>query len=304
MSLDDHIWVEKYRPTSFEELVGIDDIDMDPLQHTLLVGPPGTGKTTAARIIIDELGANHIELNASDERGINTVRNKVKKFAMSMSSNEVPRIVFMDEADALTREAQNSLRNLMESYHENCRFILTGNYQNKVHEAIQSRCNIININSLPESEFVNRLQQIASSEDQFLQSNAALHLFDKHAPDIRSAINELQDAATKSDGEKIRLTDLGEDKADVSEIIKAVKRESFEDVQKKVQESQADLETVVEKSYDHFLNVETNHLTDDQKRTFINVAAETVQNLNSTALNQVIVDKYFMYLHGLVNSDE
>ena len=150
------IWTEKYRPSKFHELVGQDEIvkrvesltNSLNIPHLLFAGPAGTGKSTLALIVVKELyGANwrenYLELNASDERGIKFVREKVKNFARTKSLGKVPfKIIFLDEADALTPEAQQALRRTMENYSATCRFILSCNYSSKIIDPIQSRCAI------------------------------------------------------------------------------------------------------------------------------------------------------------------
>ena len=151
------IWTEKYRPSNFSSVVGQDEIikrvqaltNSLNIPHLLFAGPAGTGKSTLALIIVKELYGenwreNYLELNASDERGINIVREKVKNFARTKSLGNVPfKIIFLDEADALTPEAQQALRRTMENYSSTCRFILSCNYSSKIIDPIQSRCAVL-----------------------------------------------------------------------------------------------------------------------------------------------------------------
>ena len=156
------IWIEKFRPSSFDEVVGQDIIvsrikamtEQENVPHMLFSGPPGVGKTTLALIIAktlfkDSWRQNFLETNASSERGIDVIRETIKDFARTkpMGSN-IPKIILLDEADALTRDAQNALRRTMEQYSENCRFILSANYSSKIIEPIQSRCTIFRFKPL------------------------------------------------------------------------------------------------------------------------------------------------------------
>jgi len=142
------LWTKKYRPKTFNDIIGQEHIiesikSMIPdIPHMLFKGPPGTGKTTMAEIIARELGlANDFkEMNASDERGIAVVQNKIKNFAKNAGFEGSFRLILLDEADALTPDAQNALRRIMEQYESNCRFILTCNYPQKITGAITSRC--------------------------------------------------------------------------------------------------------------------------------------------------------------------
>ena len=164
------IWTEKYRPRVFSDLVGQDDIvkrvsslvGSFNIPHLLFAGPAGTGKSTMALIIVKELYGtkwteNYLELNASDERGINVVREKVKTFARTKALGNVPfKVIFLDEADALTPEAQQALRRTMENYSATCRFILSCNYSSKIIDPIQSRCAIFRFKLLEKKDIEKR----------------------------------------------------------------------------------------------------------------------------------------------------
>lgn len=188
--------VEKYRPRKLEDVIGLDirgiTIDQN-MPHLLLFGPPGTGKTTLAKIIISMLGADFIVLNASDERGIDVIREKVKSFASTGSSNGSIKIVFLDESDHLTNDAQTSLRNMMETYISNCRFILTANYISKIIEPLQSRCNRIEFGSIDKSLIGERLKYICKEEGIQYEDAAIQIIVDRCQNDIRRAINYLEE---------------------------------------------------------------------------------------------------------------
>ena len=154
MSDSSTIWTEKYRPSKFEEVFGQDEIikrvknltNSLNLPHLLFAGPAGTGKSTLAIIVAKELfkeywRENYLELNASDARGIDVIRQEVKNFARTKSLGSVPfKIIFLDEADALTKEAQQALRRTIENFTSTCRFILSCNFSSKIIDPIQSRC--------------------------------------------------------------------------------------------------------------------------------------------------------------------
>ena len=159
MDTSSSIWTEKYRPKKFEELVGQEEVvkkvenltkSMN-IPHLLFAGPAGTGKSTLALIVVKELFGstwkeNYLELNASDERGIDVVRQKVKDFARTKALGNVPfKVIFLDEADALTREAQQALRRTMENYTSTCRFVMSCNYSSKIIDPIQSRCVVLRL---------------------------------------------------------------------------------------------------------------------------------------------------------------
>ncbi len=160
------IWTEKYRPSRFDELVGQEHIlkgvsaltNSMNIPHLLFAGPAGTGKSTLALIVVKELFGNtwrdnFLELNASDERGINIVREKVKNFARTKSLGNVPfKVIFLDEADALTPEAQQALRRTMENYASTCRFVMSCNYSSKIIDPIQSRCAVFRFKLLEKKD--------------------------------------------------------------------------------------------------------------------------------------------------------
>ena len=198
--LKNSIWIEKYRPQKIEDLIlrNKKDIiklleDNDTIPNLLLVSnKPGTGKTSLAKLIIKMTNSDAITINASDERGIDTIRDKVKTFAGALSSNGKRRCVFLDEADSLTRQAQDGLRNTMETYSDNCFFIFSGNYIEKVIEPIQSRSTLIKFELPDKEEIFKRLVYICEKEDLKVEEIQLRRLIDYNFPDIRSCVNTLQ----------------------------------------------------------------------------------------------------------------
>ncbi len=206
------IWTEKYRPTKFYELMGQEDIvkrigsltNSLNIPHLLFAGPAGTGKSTLALIIVKELyqkdwKENYLELNASDERGINIIREKVKNFARTKSLGNVPfKVIFLDEADALTPEAQQALRRTMENYSATCRFILSCNYSSKIIDPIQSRCAIFRFKLLEKKDIEKVIQKIVEQEKLTITPEALEILYEGSEGDCRRAINLLQATASIS----------------------------------------------------------------------------------------------------------
>ena len=206
------IWTEKYRPKTFEELVGQDDIVKRVenltramnIPHLLLAGPAGTGKSTLALIIVKELFGktwkeNYLELNASDERGIDVVRQKVKDFARTKAIGNVPfKVIFLDEADALTKEAQQALRRTMENYTSTCRFVMSCNYSSKILDPIQSRCVILRFKLLEKKDIEKRVKIIAEKEKLQINDDAIESLYESSEGDCRRVINLLQASASIS----------------------------------------------------------------------------------------------------------
>lgn len=205
----EEIWVEKYRPKKFDEIVGQQEIitrlqtfvEKKSLPHLLFAGPPGVGKTCAALCIAHELFGdgwrpNFLELNASDERGIDTIRTKVKNYARTRPIGDVPfKVVYLDESDALTSDAQHAMRRTMEMYTHTCRFILACNYSGRIIEPIQSRCAIFRFKRLPEKDVTQMLKRIARGEKLTLTPGSIKAIIYVSEGDMRRAINVLQAAA-------------------------------------------------------------------------------------------------------------
>jgi replication factor C small subunit len=200
-------WTEKYRPKTLEDVVGQKPIierlksyvESKSLPHLLFSGPAGVGKTTSAICIaksfFGDLTNDFLELNASDERGIDVVRVKIKDFARTRSMVGDFKIIFLDESDSLTSEAQNALRRTMEQYTGSCRFILSCNYSSKIIEPIQSRCAIFRFTRLSKPEIVEYLERILSAEKieyDLGGLEAAVYVSEG---DMRRAVNLIQSAA-------------------------------------------------------------------------------------------------------------
>ena len=205
----EEIWTEKYRPRKLDEVAGQDHIISNiksyvrrkNLPHLIFSGPAGVGKTAAAVAMARELfedtwSENFTELNASDERGIEVVRNKIKNFARTMPIGGSDfKIIFLDEADALTDAAQSALRRTMERYSGTCRFILSCNYSSKIIDPIQSRCSVYRFKSLSYEALKARILYIAEREGLKLSEDTVKALNYVSMGDMRRAINALQSVA-------------------------------------------------------------------------------------------------------------
>lgn len=213
------LFIEKYRPQSLEEYVGnerikqkfSDWIEKDEIPHLLFHGKAGTGKTTMAKILVNNIDCDSIYINASDENNVETVRNKIKGFASTIGFRSW-KIIVLDEADYLTPNAQAILRNLMETFADRTRFILTCNYPDKVIEAIKSRCQSFKIEPPSKKDIAKRLLDICKKEGLEIKPEALKIVVDKNYPDIRRMQGVLQ---ANIRGDKIILDD---DTLGVSEI--------------------------------------------------------------------------------------
>jgi len=203
------IWTEKYRPKTFDDLKGQEEIvnklkafvKQKNLPHLLFSGPAGVGKSTLALVIArsffgESYRENFLELNASDERGIDIVRSKVKDFARTKAIGDVPfKIIFLDECDALTKEAQQALRRTMENHTSTCRFVLAANYSSKIIDPIQSRCAIFRFKPLAKEHVLSLIKNIVAKENLNMPQEAQEALVTVAEGDCRRVNNILQSCA-------------------------------------------------------------------------------------------------------------
>ncbi|HJJ27836.1 MAG TPA: replication factor C small subunit [Methanocorpusculum sp.] len=213
MEASPEIWIEKYRPQNLSEVAGQTDVvnrlkayvSSKSLPHLLFTGSAGVGKTTCAVALAREMfgdtwSMNFRELNASDERGIDVVRNQIKQFARTSPLGDATfKILFLDEADALTQDAQAALRRTMENYAQTCRFILSCNYSSKIIDPIQSRCAIYRFRPLDDEAVYREMERIAKNEGIVVDEGAYIAISYVAMGDMRKAINALQGAAIVSD---------------------------------------------------------------------------------------------------------
>jgi len=231
------MWVEKYRPKEISEIVGQSEIigslaalikDPTDMPHLMFSGSAGVGKTTTAlcitrQILGDNIEGNLLELNASDERGIGMVREKVKKFSGFAGLSNVPfKIIILDEADEMTSDAQTALRRIIEDTAKICRFILIANNISKIIDPIQSRCATFKFTSVGEEDIIKRLEIIAKKEKVKSSKKGLKAIYDYSQGDLRHAINLLQATASLGEiSEETVTSSAGLTKTtDVDEILK------------------------------------------------------------------------------------
>jgi DNA polymerase III delta prime subunit len=238
--------VEKYRPQTIEECILPDSIKRDlqqqvdagELNNLLLTGPPGVGKTTAAKALCNELGLSYIVINGSDEgRFLDTVRNQAKTFATTVSlQGSKHKVIIIDEADNTGNDVQLLLRSSIEAYHSNCRFIFTCNYKNKIIEPIQSRCSVIDFTykgkerASVAAQFFNRVRQILAEEGVEYDAKVVAELIQRHFPDWRRVLNQLQKYGNTGSINTGILTEISD--VNMKELIDSLKSKEFNTVRK------------------------------------------------------------------------
>ena len=246
--MSEYLWVEKYRPKKISECILDEDIKktfseflkQKEIPNLLLSGTAGTGKTTVARALCEELGADYIIINGSDEgRQIDTLRNKIKNFAstVSLTESSAHKVVIVDEADYMNAESvQPALRNFIETFYKNCRFIFTCNYKNKILPALHSRCTVIDFtikNGQKRStamSLMRRLSKILDDENVGYEKKILAELIQKYYPDFRRTINELQRYSVRGKIDSGILFSITE--ADIKELVAILKEKRFNDMRK------------------------------------------------------------------------
>ena len=245
--MSDFIWVEKYRPTTIDECIlpksikktFQDFVDRGEIPNMLLSGPPGIGKTTVAKALCNQLGADYYVINGSDEgRFLDTVRTNAKNFAstVSLTSESKHKVIIIDEADNTTSDVQLLLRASIEEFSKNCRFIFTCNYKNKIIDPLHSRCSVVDfsINKKDKptiaAQFFSRLTYILEEEKVDTDKKVVAELINKHFPDWRRVLNECQrySVSGKIDsGILVTFSDVS-----IDELTKNLKQKDFSAVRK------------------------------------------------------------------------
>ena len=245
--MSDFIWVEKYRPKTIDDCIlpqsikntFKDFVKSGQIPNMLLSGPPGIGKTTVAKALCHELGVDYYVINGSDEgRFLDTVRNNAKNFAstVSLSSDAKHKIIIIDEADNTGNDVQLLLRAFIEEFSNNCRFIFTCNYKNKIIEPLHSRCSVIDfgIKGKEKAEvahtFFKRLNSILEAEGCDADKKVLAELINKHIPDWRRVLNECQRYSISGKIDSGILVHFSEVK--VNDLLKNLKEKNFPEVRK------------------------------------------------------------------------
>ena len=223
---------EKYRPTEFEDVVGLDPeipklVADGNIPHLLFKGPAGTGKTTVAKIIVKKLGAEALVLNSSKDRGIDVIRNKIEPFAKKASDKL--KIIFLDEFDDTTKNFQTALRNFMETHARTTRFIATCNYPNKIIDPVKSRFAEFEFSRYDENSKFQRIKKVAEGESIQIDDETLLYLVKKYKDDIRRMINFLN----KNKGKTITKDDISYENRALS-VLAYLKDKKWFDIRKEL----------------------------------------------------------------------
>jgi len=261
---DQFLWVEKYRPQTIDDCVLPDSlkdtfkqyIAQGELPHFLLSGTAGVGKTTVAKALCNEIGAEYIMINGSEESGIDTLRTKIKGFASTVSLTDSPKIVIIDEADYLqANSTQPALRSFIEEFSANCRFIFTCNFKNRILEAIHSRCACIDFKidnkdkQILLGTFFKRASQILKQENVDFDQKVVAELITKHFPDYRRVLNELQRYSVSGKIDSGILVNMSQES--FKDLIKMMKEKDFTNVRKWVgKNSDSDTVALFRELYD------------------------------------------------------
>ena len=260
------LWVEQYRPQKIDDCILPANIkkafkgfvEKGEIPNLLLTGTAGVGKTTIAKAVCDEIGASYIVINGSDEgRFLDTVRNRVRQFAttVSLTSGAPHKVVIIDEADNTTPDVQLSLRTAVEEFHNNCRFIFTCNFQNKIIEPLQSRCTVVDFRIQKEQQqqlqgqFFMRLKQILDENKVEYQDKVVVKLIQRYYPDWRRLINEAQRHAATGKIDTDILCDIAD--VNLSQLMNSLKNKEFSTVRKWVVDNiDNDPNIIMRKIYD------------------------------------------------------
>ena len=270
--LEHSLWVEKYRPTTLDTYIGNDHLkskvsvylESGDLPHLLLYGKAGTGKTTLAKLLVNNIECDYLYINASDENSVDTVRNKVRGFASTMGFKDY-KIIILDECDYITPNAQAALRNLMETFSKHCRFILTCNFVERIIDPIQSRCQSFQVIPPSKKEVALHIHNILKEESIASKMDDVAGLVNAGYPDIRRVINSTQrqvvDGMLVVDKQSLVESDY---KMKLLEIIKKENRkDAFKGVRKLLADSQVtDFAELYKLMYDEVDSYGTGHIAE------------------------------------------
>jgi DNA polymerase III delta prime subunit len=261
---DNYLWCETYRPRKISECVLPDRlketfqeyVNTENVPNLMLTGTSGVGKTTVARAMCEEIGLNYLFINSSEERGIDTLRNKIVTYASTVSLTGGRKVIILDEADNITPDAQLALRGAIEQFARNCSFILTCNYKAKVIEAIHSRCSVIDFTLKADekpkmaAQFYKKAVQMLADQGIRYEAPAVVAMINKFFPDYRRIVNELQRHSVKGVIDETILAQIA-DTRNMAELVSSLKNKDYSAMRKWVgTNSDIDPPRIYRKIYD------------------------------------------------------
>lgn len=312
-------WVEKYRPATLSDVIGHEEItsrlknyvEKKNLPNMLFSGPAGTGKTSSSIALARELFGknfeqNFLELNASDDRGIDVVRNTIKDFARTLAFDSGFKIIFLDECDALTQDAQQALRRTMEKYTKTCRFILSCNYSSKILEPIQSRCVIYRFRPLTAKDVEKQIEHVSAKEKLSVDEKARKAINYVCQGDLRKALNVLQAASTldKKITEEIVYGVSSKARPEqVQEMILLALKGKFLDARKKLEELMYEQgmsgEDIVMQLYRETMALGENEISEKTKVELVDIIGEydfrIVEGANERIQLEALLAQFMKY---------
>jgi DNA polymerase III delta prime subunit len=243
--MSEFLWVERYRPKKVAECILPERlkkpfqeyVDQKSIPNLMLTGSAGVGKTTVAMAMCEEIGVNHLFINSSEERGIDTLRTKIKAYASTVSLTGGRKVIIMDEADYLTPEAQAAMRGVIEEFSQNCTFIFTCNFKSRLIEAIHSRCSVIDFTLKNDEkakmamQLMKRLENVLKDEGVVYEKNVLAKIVEKYFPDYRRTLNELQRFSGSGNLDAAIVAQLS-DVRKIADLVGYLRDKNFADMRK------------------------------------------------------------------------
>lgn len=299
------IWNEKWKGKEFDDIIGnghkVKELCSDgEIPHLLFYGKPGTGKSMSTEIIIKQLGLNYMKLDASKERGIDTIRGVLRNFAMSASSNGKIKVIWLDEFDGMTNEAYDALRGFMEEFQKTTRIIATCNYIHKIPDAIRSRFTDLEFNNLPMEDIHHNLKAISEHEGVDIDDDLLIILIEKCKFDIRQCISQLE--MLHKLNRKIVIGDLKNDTILVEEVHSLLKQKQFPEARQLLLNSNIKTEDFMKDYHEYImdLSINKNEINPDNTKKIIEKFFEAIGVLKTSACDEIVVEWLLLKIMELI----